>query len=625
MSVIPLARGIFHDDLTYFSAKPLAPGAVVTVPVRKRAIPAVVVACKPAQAEKTALRRASYALKKVGRLQTPGLVRPGFISAAEKTAEYAAQPLGSVLPALISQSLVVNLGALESAAPGNEQPPTGLRPDLQALQNQDDERWSTYKSIVREEFARTQSVLLIVPTHLDALRVAETLSRGITDFTFILHGKLSKKALIESWNGALKETRPVLIITTPAFAGLPRHDLKTFIVERENSPSYKMLARPFVDWRRFLEQLAAATGARVLYGDSALRVETLWRLERGELMPAESVKQRLVTTAENFLITSKSGEPLAPETLELIRAGLAASEHLFILAGRRGLAPLVVCDDCGEPVLCARCQGPVALHERKAAPEQDARYFLCHRCGQERSAKEKCQTCESWRLRELGIGIGRISQRLQEVFPEAHIVTVESDTQNTPKRTRDQMRNFSQAASGILVGTELALHYLLTPIDTAIIVAADSLLALPDFRIHERLYSLAARVRSLARKNFAIQTRYPEEPVFNYALAGNTIEFYRHELADRESFDYPPFKTLIKITRGGSRAVVREDMKRLAAHLNTFQPQIYPSFQEPGSDNYRLQALIRLPPERWPNPTLVSFLKSLPPSFIVNVDPADIL
>ena len=80
-----------------------------------------------------------------------------------------------------------------------------------------------------------------------------------------------------NWNLALKNDKPVLIIATGSFLSIPRHDIRTIIVERENSHAYRTLGRPYLDIRKFAELLAKEIGSEIIFGDLMLRSETLKR------------------------------------------------------------------------------------------------------------------------------------------------------------------------------------------------------------------------------------------------------------------------------------------------------------------------------------------------------------
>ena len=61
------------------------------------------------------------------------------------------------------------------------------------------------------------------------------LEKGIEGYAFILHGSLTPKKIIETWNAAIKEDHPILLIATGGFLSFPRTDIETIVVERESS------------------------------------------------------------------------------------------------------------------------------------------------------------------------------------------------------------------------------------------------------------------------------------------------------------------------------------------------------------------------------------------------------
>ena len=146
-----------------------------------------------------------------------------------------------------------------------------------------------------------------------------------------------------------------------------------------------------------------------------------------------------------------------------------------------------------------------------------------------------------------------------------------------------------------------------------------------SFFIKEKIIFTIANLAELALKKIIIQTRLIEENVWRYIESGNLLDYYRDEIKEREGAGWPPFSVLIKITRTGPEQAVTKDMKKLARLLEPFQPLIYPTFTPPRTGQLALNLLIKIAPTAWPNQELSAVLTSLPPVFIVNVEPADIL
>src|SRR3989344_3756527 len=501
LTVIPIARGIFKDHLTYFSAKSVKPGAIVEVPVGTRLVKALVVEAEAASALKSRLRQADFALKKIRAVKNQQLFSSLFIKAARHLSNYTGYPLGPILKSLVPQAILNHCDELTPVSYQDESG-KGLKGEKQILQDSDDDRLSFYKSLIREEFARGASVFLCLPTTSDLEQIMESLGRGIQEYTVALHHHLPPKELIANWQKAVTEPHPLLIVATPASLCLPRLDIRTIIVDKENSPAYKMPTRPYTDYRRFAEYLADQSNARLIYGDLMLRVETLERGDR-DLVAASNLRQRLVSEVNSNLFLIAGDVVIGDETAELLEHAANNNERSLILAGRRGLAPLIICDDCAEPVVCQRCQAPLVLHQaKKSSGIKDANWFLCHKCGERRSAEEKCHNCRGWRLRALGVGIERVLEVLTERFPQVNLFTMDSDRIKTRKQAAELIKRLQETPGGFLLGTELALYHLQDRVENTLAFGLDSLFSLPDFRINERLFSLLARLRVMATKRF---------------------------------------------------------------------------------------------------------------------------
>ncbi|TSC60915.1 MAG: Uncharacterized protein G01um1014107_201, partial [Parcubacteria group bacterium Gr01-1014_107] len=141
----------------------------------------------------------------------------------------------------------------------------------------------------------------------------------------------------------------------------------------------------------------------------------------------------------------------------------------------------------------------------------------------------------------------------------------------------------------------------------------------------EKILSLLLRLRSMARKNFIIQSRHGDCNLWHFALGGNLIDFYRQEIELREALNYPPFSALIKITLQGEKGSVEKEMEKLVAFLKEYNPIVYPAFTAQVKGKYIMHALIKHSPDNWPDTALANKLLSLSPKFMIKVDPDTIL
>lgn len=634
VTVIPIARGIGKETLSYFSAAKVALGSVVEIPVRNRVISALAVSCEPADKKKSELKSSSFALKKLDAGKAVQLFQPSFIEAAQEAADYFAGSTGSILATITSKTILENAADItpvewiEPNAASAEASANRSKPEPYALQADEEERMAYYKSLIREQFAKKKSVFFCLPTIQDTKRLHETLPKGIEQYTFVINSSLSKKELVNRWNKASTEVHPVLIIATGSFLGIPRTDLGTIVIERESSSGYKTQTRPYVDMRTLAEIYTKKLGARLVYGDLLLRVDTLWRAKNGEVAELGSLKFRSISTAQDVLVDMKKYKNLdnpdfrifSEELVDLVKYNKEKNEHLYIYASRRGLAPLTVCGDCGTTVLCHRCSAPTVLHQ-----SADENFFLCHRCGERRSAEERCRVCDSWRLTTLGIGIELIEDALLNMFPDMKIFRMDKDVITTHKQALSTAEKFYDAPGSVMIGTEMALAYLEKPIENSAVASIDSLFSIPDFRINEKIMNILLRMRSVSQKIFLIQTRARDQRLFDYAMKGNLMDFYREEIDSRKKLNYPPFSTLIKISARGVKERVAEEIEYVRTQLVDYKPLVFPAFIETVNKKTIMHALLKIDAKTWVKKSLLEKLRALPPHISINVDPESLL
>ena len=132
-------------------------------------------------------------------------------------------------------------------------------------------------------------------------------------------------------------------------------------------------------------------------------------------------------------------------------------------------------------------------------------------------------------------------------------------------------------------------------------------------------------MRSLTTQRFIVQTRKPDEKVFEYGLKGNMSDFYRNAIDERKRFNYPPFTTLIKLTLEGKKDVIVKEMEEVQNILDPYEVEVFPAFTHTVRGNYVLHGLIRMSHERWPDDNLIPKLMSLSPAVVIKVDPETLL
>lgn len=633
---LPFSKGLNKESLSYFGPKSLEAGSLIKINVRGKSLSALVLESRDAIEAKSEIKSASFQLKKITGFSAKPFLQKEFLEATKETAEYFAATAGGVLFHLIPSFILENNWQMPSLSVSNkkENGDKKTKNEVAILQAPDEERLALYKSLIREEFAKKKSVFLCLPQNEDVRQAKEKLERGIEPFVCAFHNEMNKKELRAEWKKACFTNHPVFIIGTAKWLFLPRNDFGTIIIDKENENGWKTLSRPYIDLRLFAEKLAAKKNIRIVTGDLFLKTETLYKYKNGEISEFESVKWRMSSEtksaiadmrepAEKVTLTGRQEKEfkiLSEEMLALINETVSRGSHMFIFAARKGLSAITICRDCGEQVKCGNCSSPMVLYKTKSGGA-----FKCHQCGEARDAAEVCQNCGSWKLAAFGLGIDRVGEEIRKNIQNINLFEINKDVTGTAVKALSVAEEFYNKRGSVLLGTEMAFSFLRKKVANSAIASFDSLFSVPDFRIREKMFRLILQTKDVAKENFLIQTRNPADLTINFAITGNLIEFYKKEIEDRQILSYPPFGIFIKITTRGTRNFVAKETENLKNILKDYNPTVFSSVHEKKGEQAAVNAVIKLPKEKWVEPALLHVLKSLPPHFEVKVDPDNLL
>lgn len=620
--VIPLRRGIGVETLSYFSSEHYPIGTLITIPVRSQQILGLVSQVHEVSAAKTALRAATFSLRKLPPQTNPQSLTPAYIRTAEALSTQYACQTGSVLFSLLPPEIQrgdIPLPHTKVVETTHAHPP-------EILQAQKRERFAQYRLLVREHFAHGSSVLIVAPTSIEVLELKEALTRGIEDRVIVLATSLSKRDLIRAYASLEDFSHAQLIITTPSHALIERHDIALTILEESRSPHYKERMRPYLDYRDVLRIHASFTGRRFIMADLLPRTEEEYaRREDTYLTYGQTPKRLELPGTLTIVERPEAGERTTPYTLfmpemtEVISRVKREKSHLFIFSARRGLAPVVTCQDCGHIFRSPESGAPYSLL-RTYKQGVEERWFVCGTSGERIRALDTCTVCGSWKLKERGIGIQFVHDELKKIVPDTPIILFDHTTATTFKKATFLKNTFYDTKGAIMVGTYMALPYLTKDIDTSLVVSLDALLTTPTWRLEEENLALLLRLREITKGSVYLQSKTREHDLFSYARHAEVERFYTEEIELRKAFHYPPFSRFIHLTWQGSP----EEAKLLERHvLSTLEPFSVATYQSPlapkGSIVYH--GLVRTDTHTWPHEALIHALRGLPPTIRIVHDP----
>lgn len=644
VSVIPIKKGFHRNEyLSYFSSIHLSVGDIVLIPIKTKNIDAIVVDIEEVAVNKSNIKNADYQLKKIIKLKGKSPFNQNFFTACLKIKDYTLGNINQVIKNLLPSVFLSNISLISLSDNTLKINNNNFYNEKFIFQASLEDRLSYYKVFIRESFAKKESVFICLPTNNDVLYFYNELSKCILNYSFVFNSDLSNKKMIDTYNQSIKEKHPVVIFGTGLYLSIPRNDIGTYILEKESSSLYKQILRPYIDIRSFIEILAFVNKSKLIISDSFLRTETLYRHEMNEFESVIPLTFRSKINANTTLIdmndevsldNKKIFKLLSSNTKKIIEQSILKNKSIFLLVLRKGLAPITICNDCGNTLLCPNCKNPLVLYKiKKRIKNKDERIFICNKCHFKEKSLITCPYCMSWNLIPLGIGIDKIFDEIKSIFPDSLLYQLDKDSVKNKKEAKLIINNFLKDKGSILIGTEISLNYLNEFVDNSVIVSIDGLLSISNFNINQKIYNIIEKIANYTKDNLLIQTRINNNKVLENIVNNNILSLYKEDLLDRKNFNYPPFKMLIKIIFIGNLKETDNAVSYIKELLNKYNPQVYNISGGKVSNKYIMNTILKIDQDKWQLPVsdkyhididLSEKLLALPPSFYINVDPIDI-
>ncbi len=651
VTVLPITKSPGGDELTYFTSLPVEVGKLVGMPIGKRTEHGIVMAVADVGDIKSEIKDADFNLRKIQSVHGKAFFSKSFLIACEKSAKYFLGSTGQVVSALVPAVFMRNCEKIIELNEDAVEYTENLNKNNQKLiiQDADEDRFSFYRSLIREGFAQKKSIFVCLPTIADINYFSEKLTKGIEDYSYIFHSEISEKEILKRYAKLKNENHPYIIISTGQYFHLITNNISTIILDCENSDEYKLFSRPHIDVRVFAELFSGEAKIKLILGDRLLRPETIARLKNGEFSDALPPSFRL-TKPDKVKLVDMNKMPVdeknsildtdfifSTESKEMITKQILKGDNVFLFTLRKGLAPVTVCGHCGNTLKCEKCGHLFALYNLKKADGEPARLFICNFCKEKKPSDTSCEKCGSWNMQTLGIGTDLVTEKVKEIFnlPDENIFQIDKTVAKTSVQARKIAENFYKTKGSIMVGTEMALRYLKQPIQNSVILSLDTLFGVPSFASGNQMLCLVSDMLSITEKNFIAQTRNSDSLVWECLRGGSAMRFYDEELKERKIFNYPPFSTLIKITHAGKKDQANEARQKLTDLFKDYNPDLVNGFMNISGGLYTTKLIMKIKRSDWSlpeihpsgslSPTLSQKLRSLTPNFDINIEPVEII
>ncbi|HWC57617.1 MAG TPA: hypothetical protein VG621_01530 [Candidatus Paceibacterota bacterium] len=540
-TVIPTARGIPFDTLTYYSPEALAPGTLVVIPLGKQIIMGIVVDTLPLIHAKTLVKKAPFSLKKIKQVVGYSGYFSHVVHALQSSALTQMVPLGAIAATVMPSSLFDFLRKQPFDTPDTTMVPTAEAGSESVEVGTTEERVNHYRQLIRSAFAAKKSVYLVAPTIRAVEQWKEMLAKGIQKYAFALHSKSTKKYVRNVCSTLATSDRPVVVCMTPGFFFIPRTDLGHVIIEDESSTLYKTNDRYAIDSRICIHHFCRLMQLHIVWGDTLPRFETLQRLKALHL-PRTYVPDKL-----HLVAVSPYRGTLPQEVIDLVHHAQKKKYRLFIYTHRKGVASLSRCADCGTVVTCPTCALPMVLRTQMLSDGSRLHSFVCTHCGDTLPSSHVCSLCGSWNITPLAIGTESVRDALITHIGEQQVITIDDDLVPESATLEKLLLSIRQKKFVVVVGTTKFLPYI-KHIHYTLIPYIDRLLSIPSFRTVENTLRLIMECNEHSDKGVVVFTRTPDFPFIKKLSTQKINTIISDELELRREFGYPPYGVVLKLS-----------------------------------------------------------------------------
>ena len=417
----------------------------------------------------------------------------------------------------------------------------------------------------------------------------------------VFHSKISKKEKlinhIRIMNGDVK-----LILGARSAVFSPLKDPGLIIIDEEHDGSYKQQSGLLYNARDVAVMIAKKTSSVCILGSATPSLESYYNAALLKKYEYIYIKNRvkgkslpdieLIDLKSEFKTLTKKefkDKILSEETIRLITENLKNKKQVLLFLNRRGFSTFLICTSCGHQFLCKNCAISLVYHKykhRRKDKDKDKRGNIpqntphelleCHYCGYKEEVPKLCPECGMDTIEPYGIGVQKLEESVRALFSgysgiysdkdaeeayggyaddanhnKAVIERIDSDIAKKGKAGAEIFKRMRDKKIDILIGTQIiAKGHDFPGVGLVVVIFADGLLNLPDFRSAEKAFQILTQVSGRAGRGegggkITIQTFMPDNYLLRHTAAHDIKGFYEKELEIRKEYGYPPYSRII--------------------------------------------------------------------------------
>ncbi|HLR63914.1 MAG TPA: primosomal protein N' [Pseudogracilibacillus sp.] len=369
----------------------------------------------------------------------------------------------------------------------------------------------------------------------------------------VMHSALSVGERYDEWlKVQRKEVKVVVGARSAIFA--PFENVGIIIIDEEHESTYKQEETPRYHARDVAIKRAEMNNCPVILGSATPTLESYARSLKDVytlLILSERTNQQAMPKVDVIDMRAElhagNRTMFSRQLMAGMKERIAKGEQIVLLLNRRGYSNFALCRDCGHVEQCPNCDISLTYHKGHHR-------LKCHYCQHEMPMSKTCPQCEGDAIRFFGTGTERVEEELTKLMPEVGIIRMDVDTTRRKGAHERLLNKFANQEADILLGTQMIAKGLDFENVTLVgVLAADSMLHLPDFRSAEKTFQLMTQVSGRAGRHelegeVIVQSYTPDHYSIELASQYDYEAFYKREMGMRHAFLYPPYMFILLIT-----------------------------------------------------------------------------
>lgn len=425
---------------------------------------------------------------------------------------------------------------------------------------------SVFIKLIEYTLSMGRNVILLIPQISLTPQTVNRFQSLFGDTVAVLHSNLSLSQRMNEYkriqNGDAK-----IVIGTRSAVFAPLKNIGLIIMDEEDERTYKSEMSPRYHARDVAIKRCGIHNSVLVMASATPSVESFYFAEENRFSLIKMKDRYTGSVLPDVKIVDMGDEMSSgnisnfSDTLcEEINYNLEHGEQTILLLNRRGYHTYISCPVCREPLSCPNCNIPMTYHKTNGT-------VICHYCGYQKPFEEKCEACGHDHMKKMGLGTQKVEDELSELFPDARILRMDTDTTYSRYSYETKFKEFSEGKYDIMIGTQMIAKGLDFPNVTLVgVISVDKALFSGDFRGYERTFSLITQVvgrsgRGEKHGRAILQTFVPDHYILNLAAEQDYEGFYKQEISVRKALIYPPFCDICVV---GFSSLIEKDTENAA-------------------------------------------------------------